>query len=108
MQSGTARLLEYAFGSEPWIADRASQALTGEVVARRLRVSFPRRMAGTSELTYTRQASRDFIDWGALRLSFLSATTLPDKPGFEQATFQCDALLSEESAQFVRLKLVLP
>ena len=100
---GGARLLEYALGAEPWIADRAQQSLAGELVGGRLQVRFSRRVAGTSELIYAVQASRDLLDWSGLTTSEVSATPLTEKPGFEQAVYQADASVSQEAAQFIRL-----
>jgi arylsulfatase A-like enzyme len=105
---GGARLLEYALGTEPWLADRAQQSLAGEVVAGRLQVRFPRRVAGSSELVYTVQASRDLADWSSLTTSLVAATPLLEKDGFEQAVYQADAPLSQESAQYLRLQVTLP
>jgi hypothetical protein len=77
-------------------------------VGNRLQVSFPRREAGTSELAYTVQVSRDLAVWNQLTASLASATPLAAKPGFELATFQTDATVAQESAQYVRVMTTLP
>lgn len=100
---GGERLLEYALGTEPWIADRAEQAIAGHIVDGRVRVSFPRRLPGTSELLYQVQASPELLDWATLTTSFVSATPLPERPGFELAVHQADATLDEMAAQYLRL-----
>ena len=105
---GGSRLLEYALGAEPWIADRARQSVVGEVFGDRLRVRFPRWVAGSSELRYTVQASRDLVNWSSLTTSLVGAVPIPDRPGFEEATFQSSSTLEQESAQFVRLSVALP
>lgn len=102
-----ARLLEYAFGAEPWIADAPALAIRGALVGDRLRVLISRRIAGPSELAYVVQVSRDLENWNQFGVTFLGATPLADKPGFEEASFQTDASADSESQQFVRVLVQL-
>jgi hypothetical protein len=102
-----SRLLEYAFGGEPWIADPLSLSIGAILVTDRLRVWFPRRLAGTSELLYTVQVSRDLLTWNQLTASLVSATPIPGQPGFELALFQTDATVDQENGQYVRVNIAL-
>jgi hypothetical protein len=105
---GGGRLLEYAFGGQPWIANTAALTINGALAGNRLQVSFPRRVAGTSELTYSMQVSRDLAGWNQLTAALASAIPLAAKPDFELATFQTEATLAQESAQYVRVVATLP
>jgi hypothetical protein len=98
------RLLEYAMGAEPRIADAVRMKIQAEVAGSHLRVRFPRRLAGTHELAYLVQASPDLIDWDTLGASEIG--TEPDPvPGFERAVYQATAGLFEVSPLFIRLQI---
>ncbi|HOX00820.1 MAG TPA: sulfatase-like hydrolase/transferase [Candidatus Paceibacterota bacterium] len=105
---GYPRLLDYALGVSPYSADAAARSLRAQMAGSRLAVEFPRRLAGTSELVYTLQVSRDLSSWGLLSASQAAAVPIPDPPGFERITFHTDAAADQEPAQFVRLMIALP
>ena len=92
-------------GGQPWLSDRSQLSLQVQLAGGHLQILFPRRVAGTSELLYTPQVSRDLINWDTLTSSFVGATPLANLPGFEQAVFQADPTLTQESALYMRLKI---
>lgn len=71
-------------------------------------MSFPRRVPGTSELLYTLRVSRNLLDWDQLQASLVQTLPLNDRPGLELVIYQTDASLAQETAQFVRLRVLLP
>ena len=99
-----ARLLEYAFGSEPHVPDGERMKLRAEVKNDHLQVEFPRRIAGTTELQYDVQASPDLLNWTTLTTSELG-TTASDMPGFEVATYRADVALPLQAQLCIRLKV---
>ncbi len=103
--AGYPRLLDYAMGGQPWIPDRSQLSLQAQLAGGHLQILFPRRVAGTSELLYTPQVSRDLINWDTLPSTFVGATPLVNLPGFEQAVFQADPTLTRESALYMRLQI---
>lgn len=105
---GYPRLLDYALGAQPYFSDAAARNLRAEIMSNRLAVHYPRRIAGTSELLYTLELSRDLKNWGGLDASLIGTAPAANKPGFEEAVFQTDATLDQEVAQFVRLAVALP
>ena len=105
---GLPRLLDYAFGGQPWIAEPAHFRLRADLAGERLQVRFNRRVAGTSELTYTAQMSPDLVDWSSLAPSFVTAAPLPGLPGFEEAVYQTDGSLPERQSRFMRVHVALP
>jgi arylsulfatase A-like enzyme len=105
---GLPRLLDYAFGGQPWIANADLFIVHAQVAGDRLQMRFNRRIAGTSELIYSPQGSRDLSDWNTLTASLAETLPQPELPGFEQAIFQTDATLGEEAAQFFRVQVTLP
>jgi arylsulfatase A-like enzyme len=98
------RLLEYALGSQPHIADPPRLSLDAEIVNAHLQVKFPRRLAGTHELAYTVQASSDLEQWNTLTTSEI-AVEPSDLAGFERAVYQADKAVFEQSPLFLRLKI---
>lgn len=108
MMPTVARPLEYAYGTEPWISTPGAFVITGWLAGHRLNVSFPRRMPGSSELLYTLGVSRNLLDWDQLQASLVQTLPLSDRPGLELVTYQTDATLAQETAQFVRLRVTLP
>jgi hypothetical protein len=67
-------------------------------------VKFPRRLAGTHDLAYTVQASSDLEQWNTLNISEIGVE-LSDLVGFEQAVYQADKAVFEQSPLFIRLKV---
>jgi hypothetical protein len=105
---GCPRLLDYAFGAQPWLTQPHQLSVRGELLGNRLRLFFPRRIAGTSEIIYTPQVTRDLLDWVTLPINQVGAAPLPEMPGFEEAVFQTDATIDQEKAQYVRVGVRLP
>jgi hypothetical protein len=101
------RLLEYALGAQPLIADTPRMKIASEIAGNHLRVSFPRRLAGTHELAYLVQTSLNLADWGTIGVSELAAEPEP-MPGFERAVYQVDTGVFEVSPLFIRLKIGWP
>jgi arylsulfatase A-like enzyme len=104
---GGPRLLEYALGAQPHITDRGAMSLVPEVTGGHLQVRFPRRLAGTSELTYAVQVSPDLRDWSSLTASEVGGEP-SELPGFDEAIFQADPEVSAQSPLYLRLKVNLP
>jgi hypothetical protein len=100
-------LLEYAFGSQPSIADAARMSLDAAIVSDRLHVTFPRRLAGTAELQYSVQVSPDLVDWNSLSATQVS-TAASDAPGFEEVTFRAVPTIEQQAPLYIRLRAVLP
>jgi hypothetical protein len=98
------RLLEYAFGSQPQIADPGNLALEGGIVSNHLQVRFPRRLAGTHELTYTVQVSADLLGWDVLSASEV-AIEPGEQPGFEIASYRADNAVPDYSPLYMRLRI---
>lgn len=103
---GGARLLEYALGSQPHIADDQRMKVSAAVLNDRLHVTFPRRLTGTSELQYTVQLSTNLANWTSLPATPAS-TTASDLPGFEHVTFRAGPAVFEQSPLFMRLRVTL-
>ncbi|MFN3407977.1 MAG: sulfatase-like hydrolase/transferase [Limisphaerales bacterium] len=103
--AGLPRLLDYAFGVEPWTATPAQLAISGGLVAGAFQVQFPRRVAGTSELIYQLQSSPDLQNWSPWSAVELPATPLTT-PGLESARFQSPG--APTNASFIRLHVSLP
>jgi arylsulfatase A-like enzyme len=99
------RLFEYAMGTEPLISDPFTNLFQPRIVNGHLHVTFPRRIAGTTEVTYQPQASRDFSNWLTPTTSEISATAFPQKPGFEEVIQQVDPDMNSEWKVFLRLKV---
>jgi hypothetical protein len=91
--------------AQPWLSSPAQFSLQARLTGGHLQILFPRRLAGTSELLYTPQVSRNLTDWATLTASFVSATPLANLPGFEQAVFQADPALTQESTLYMRLQV---
>ena len=104
---GGPRLLEYALGAQPHIADHAAMTLAPEIVDNHLQVRFPRWPADTSELSYAVQVSPDLRDWTSLTASEVGVEP-GEPPGLEEAIFQADPEVSEQSPLYLRLKVNLP
>jgi len=103
-----SRLLEYALGGQPNTTDVSQLSLQAKIVGNHLQISFPRRIAGTSDLVYTVQASADLKNWTTLTASEISTLPLSNPPGFEQAIYQADLSVTEQSPLFLRLQINLP
>jgi len=103
-----SRLLEYAFGGQPGATDVAQLSLQASIVGNHLQVTFPRRVAGTSELIYTVQASPDLVDWTTLTASQVGTLPLISPAGFEQAIYQADLSVTQQSPLYLRLQVRLP
>ena len=104
---GGPRLLEYALGGQPLLADPNRLSLEARILSDHLQVRFPRRLAGTHELIYTVETSSDLVNWSAQATSEVAVETDPT-PGFETAVYQSDHPASSRSAQYLRLKARLP
>jgi len=102
---GLPRLLDYAFGGQPWQSDASLFRVKARVAGDRLQVSFNRRMTGSSELIYTPLVTGDLSDWNALAASFLSSTPLSDMPGMEEAVYQTEATISGQINQYIRVRV---
>jgi hypothetical protein len=100
--------LEYAFGGQPGATDVAQLSLQASIVGNHLQVTFPRRVAGTSELIYTVQASPDLVDWTTLTASQVGTLPLSSPAGFEQAIYQADLSVTQQSPLYLRLQVRLP
>jgi hypothetical protein len=105
---GLPRLLDYAFGGQPWLADASLFRVRAELAGDRLQLRFNRRVSGTSELLYAPQVSPNFMGWTALAASFIGASPLAEWPGFEEVVFQTDATLAQEAQQYVRVQVRWP
>jgi len=81
---GRNRLFEYAFGTQPRIADSAPVVSTTWVNGN-LRITYPRRRAGSHSLSYVVQASADLVDWTTLTTTQVSSVANGD---FDQVTSQ--------------------
>ena len=104
-RTGHACLLDYALGAEPWTATATQLSIQGALVTNSFRVSFPRRVAGTSELTYQLQASPDLNLWATWPGIELPAG--PSwLPGMENAVFSSTGAPTNTS--FIRLRVSLP
>jgi hypothetical protein len=101
------RLLEYALGGQPRIADAARLSLTAEIFGDRLRVSYPRRVAGTHELTYALQASPDLGQWDTNGVSEVAVES-DGRYGFERVTAQADFTVWQQSPFYLRLAIGVP
>lgn len=102
------RLVEYALGAQPHLADPERFDLYPEIVGQEFRVRFARRLAGTHELLYTVQASPDLLDWSAPTTSEVSVAPMPDLEGFEEATYRANAPAGSTASLFLRLRVRLP
>ena len=104
---GAVRLLEYALGGQPLVADATRLKLQAAIVGNHLQVQFPRRFAGTTELQYTVQVSPDLVNWNTLTASQVGSEA-SDLPGFEEVTYQADDTVGSRPTLFLRLKVNLP
>jgi hypothetical protein len=102
---GAVNLLEYAMGGQPLVSDLPQMSLQAAIVGNHIQVTFPRRIAGTSELFYNIQVSSDLVNWTTLTASQVGTAPLASPPGFEQATYQADTPVDQLSPQFVRLQV---
>jgi len=84
---GTPRTIEYAFGTEPGIGN-ATAPIQPTVVAGKPRVEFPRRLDGTSTLTYALEASTNLVDWAPYASTEVSTT--PQDEEFEDVTLEAN------------------
>ena len=104
---GGPRLLEYALGGQPLLADPSRLSLEARILSDHLQVRFPRRLAGTHELVYSVETSADLLTWTAQGTSEVAVET-DTTPGFETAVYQSDHPVSSRSPQYLRLKASLP
>ncbi|MFD0895469.1 sulfatase-like hydrolase/transferase [Luteolibacter ambystomatis] len=81
-RDGRNRLFEYAFGTQPRIRDSTPVASTSRDDGY-LRITYPRRRAGSHSLSYVVQASADLIDWTTLTTVEVSSVPAGD---FDQVT----------------------
>jgi len=103
-----SRLLEYALGTQPGTTTASQLSLQAKIVDGYLQVSFPQRIAGSSDLVYAVLASPDLVDWSTLTTSLVQTTPLSSPTGFEQAVYQADAGVNDQSPLFLKLKVTLP
>jgi hypothetical protein len=104
---GAPRLLEYALGGEPLIADPETMKIIPQIVASHLKVTFNRRLAGTHDLTYQLQQSQNLKDWSPLTGAEISAVPAPLE-GFETVCVRANSPLSALSPFYVRLAVSSP
>ena len=104
---GGTRLLEYALGAQPHLADTHRLWVDAGIVSDHLQVRFPRRLAGTHELVYTVESSTNLVGWTAQATSEVAVETNTTQ-GFETAVYQSDDPVSSRRAQHLRLKASLP
>ncbi len=98
------RVLEYALGGEPNLREDALNA--GPAInADHLRWSIPRRKAGTHNLTYIVEASRDLTTW-TIPVTLIGTTPLDAE--FDTATYEAVPAVSTERRLFFRLRALLP
>ncbi len=83
---GFTLLQEYAFGSQPGITSHSTVPVVG-TGSQGSQVTFFRRAAGSSELTYTVQASADLISWNLPCNQISSTPVTLNGEDFEQASF---------------------
>lgn len=93
---GLTRLAEYAFGTQPWISDPS--VLAPEYVNGKLRVTFHRRRAGSSLLSYVVQASTDLTNWQSVSASEVSSTPIDDE--FDEVTCEVNTPAGAPKAFF--------
>jgi len=100
-----SRLLEYAVGAQPKTTSVAQLWLSSKMIDHQLQLSFPRRIAGTSDLQYSLQISENLIDWSDLTANSIERVPIDELSAFELAIYQID--LSSPRQLFVRLKVYL-
>jgi hypothetical protein len=98
------RLLEYALGGQPWVADAAKFRFSPAIVGNHLQIHFLRRLAGTTELQYQVQVSPDLKDWSTLTASPIGSEPA-DVAGFEDVTYEADPAVPAQSPLFIRLSV---
>jgi hypothetical protein len=103
--AGYPRLLDYALGAQPWTSSAAQLSVQWALVTNRFQVSFPRRIAGTSELNYQLQSSPDLASWTAWNAIELTPSPMAS-PGMELALFQ--SVAAPTNTAYVRLRVSLP
>ncbi|MDA7649053.1 sulfatase-like hydrolase/transferase [Akkermansiaceae bacterium] len=103
---GLTRLAEYAFGLSPRLADSGSvtQALFNSDSGK-LELTIPRRLAGSHNLLYSLEASRDLQDWVSLSATETGSAFYPGDACFELATFEANASNVTEPVQFMRARV---
>jgi hypothetical protein len=98
------RVLEYALGGQPHM--RESSLYASPVIdADHLRWSIPRRKAGTHNLTYIVEASRDLTNW-TIPVTLINTTSRDAE--FDNATYEASPSVSTEGRLFFRLRVLLP
>lgn len=105
---GVTRLVEYAFGGQPHVADSQAMRIVAEIVADHLQIQFNRRSAGTHELSYQVQQSTNLVDWAAFAGTELSATPSAILPGLDEVTFRSSSVVANRAPLFVRLTAITP
>jgi arylsulfatase A-like enzyme len=98
---GFPRLLEYALGGQPqWREDALYDSPF--IATDRFRWSIPQRKAGTHNLTYIVEASRDLLDW-TIPVALVGTTSLDAE--FDLATYEATPAVSTEPRLFFRLRV---
>lgn len=105
-QDGRPRLQEYAFGTQPQVGEASpiTLAIPDESTGA-LRVSFPRRLAGTHNLGYQVEVSSDLVNWSTAPAQQVSST--PRDGEFEDVTYEAAAPVNAEKL-FVRVRVTAP
>ncbi len=105
---GKNALSEYAFGSDPTVADYTNSCPLGKLNTNtdRLEITFTRRKTGTHDLSYEVMASDDLISWNFPVIE-KSVTSHPDYDNslFEQVTYETTSPLSLLSRLFMRVQI---
>lgn len=106
-EDGAPRLLEYALGGQPWLADATEFSLRPEVAGDRLRLRTRRLLSGTHELLYAVEISPDLAAWTPQRVTALATTPLPGRPEIEEVQYQIERSVAAADALYVRLRVAL-
>ncbi|MCP5516325.1 MAG: sulfatase-like hydrolase/transferase [Verrucomicrobiales bacterium] len=104
---GAPRLLEYALGGQPWLADAAELALQPEVAGDRLQLRSRRLLNGVHELVYALEISPDLTAWMPERVGALATAPWPGRPDLEEVHYQIERSVTGAAALYVRLRVAL-
>ncbi len=103
---GRPRLQEYAFGTQPQLASVSPIALViPDDSGGKLRATFPRRRAGTHNLSYQVEVSNDLVNWSGVTAHEVGST--PRDGEFDDVTYEATAPTNSDKL-FVRVRVTTP